>query len=80
MLRYPITHTRIDIERDCEVLYWAERWRVPAFEIRRAVDRAGPVLADVERSLKSWRPTFTSVDGRVTHEGAMTAPSDADAK
>jgi hypothetical protein len=27
------------------------------FEIRRAVDRARPLPADVERSLRSWRPT-----------------------
>jgi hypothetical protein len=65
MLRSPITYTRIDVARDCDVQYWAERWGVPAFEIRRAVDRAGPLLADVERSLTSRRPTISArVDGQ----------------
>jgi hypothetical protein len=67
MARSPNTYTRINVERDCDVQYWAERWRVPAFEIRRAVDRAGPLLPDVERSLRSFRPTFTApADGQRT--------------
>jgi hypothetical protein len=50
-----ITDQRIDVDRESELHYWAERWRVPVFEIRRAVDRAGPRVSDVQKCLKSFR-------------------------
>jgi hypothetical protein len=54
--------TRIDAQRESEIAYFAEQWRVPAFEIRRAIDRVGPLLADVERCVKSWRPNRPNGD------------------
>ena len=56
MRRVSITAMRI--EREADLHYWAERWGVPTFEIRRAVDRAGPALADVRKCLQTFRPSF----------------------
>jgi hypothetical protein len=42
---------RIDIEQDHEVLYWSEKFRVAPYELRNAVQLAGPIAKDVRRYL-----------------------------
>src|SRR5688572_1989846 len=58
-LRGPAMPHRSDdlshITRDWELHYWADRWGVPVCEVRRAMDRAGPRVADVARCLNGLR-------------------------
>lgn len=56
MRRESVDQLRINVERESDLHYWADRWGVPTFELRRAVDRAGPVIADVQKCLKTFRP------------------------
>jgi hypothetical protein len=44
----------IDIARDREVEYWAQRLEVSPQALKRAVLRAGPVLKDVQRHLSRF--------------------------
>ena len=51
--RGPRDRSRIDIHEKYEVEYWTKKFGVTEEELRRAVERAGTSVADVERELKN---------------------------
>jgi hypothetical protein len=44
---------RINMNQDHEVRYWTERFGVSKEKLQQAVDRAGPMVKDVERELSA---------------------------
>jgi hypothetical protein len=42
---------RINVEQEHEVRYWAEKLAVSREQLRQAVERAGPMVKDVQRHL-----------------------------
>jgi hypothetical protein len=42
---------RIDVSQDYECRFWAEKFGVSADELKRAVQKVGPMADDVARSL-----------------------------
>jgi len=46
-------HVHIDVGRDDDVRYWAERFAVDAPTLRRAVAAVGPLAYAVERFLEA---------------------------
>ena len=46
---------RINVERDHEVRYWADKFGVTADEVRSAVKAAGPMVKDVRQRLGAHR-------------------------
>jgi hypothetical protein len=42
---------RINMSQDHEVRYWTERFGVSRDKLQQSVDRAGPMVKDVEREL-----------------------------
>jgi hypothetical protein len=50
--RGPADRTRVNVNEDYEVRYWANKWGVSEAELRAAVARAGVMADDVERALK----------------------------
>ena len=47
--------SRINVEQEHEVRYWAEKFGVSSGEIRSAVKAAGPLVKDVGRRLGANR-------------------------
>ena len=43
---------RINLEQDHEVAYWSEKFGVSREQLRRAVEKVGPVAKNVERELR----------------------------
>jgi hypothetical protein len=50
-IRSGADRTRIDVSEDYECRYWSERFGVSADELKRAVQKVGPMAADVQREL-----------------------------
>ncbi|HEX2113372.1 MAG TPA: DUF3606 domain-containing protein [Alphaproteobacteria bacterium] len=46
---------RINMSQDHEVRYWSEKFGVSEQQLRRAVERAGPMADDVERELQAGK-------------------------
>lgn len=42
---------RINVNEDYELRYWTEKFGVSADELKRAVERVGPMAEDVARAL-----------------------------
>jgi len=42
---------RIDVSENYECRYWSERFGISADELKRAVERVGPMVDDVARAL-----------------------------
>ena len=42
---------RINVNEDYELRYWTEKFAVTADELKRAVERVGPMAEDVARAL-----------------------------
>lgn len=49
--RAKLDRTRIDVEQDWEVLYWATKFKVSGCEVREAVESVGPLIDDVRAHL-----------------------------
>jgi hypothetical protein len=47
---------RIDVSQEHERRYWSERFGVTAHELKRAVEKAGPMVEDVSRELGGQQP------------------------
>ena len=43
--------SRINMEEDYEVEYWTKRFGVSREQLKRAVEKAGPMVEDVQREL-----------------------------
>lgn len=48
----PQDRARVNVNEDYEVRYWTQRFNCTPKELREAVKRVGPMVADVERALK----------------------------
>lgn len=44
--------TRINMHQEHEVRYWTEKFNVSREDLQKAVDTAGPMVADVEKALR----------------------------
>ena len=44
--------TRINVEQDHELGYWAEKFGVSREQLRKAVQAAGPMVKDVQKHLQ----------------------------
>ena len=42
---------RINVEQEHEVRYWAEKFGISGEQLKQAVQRAGPMVRDVQRHL-----------------------------
>lgn len=51
--------TRVNVNQDYEARYWAGKWNVSEEELRAAVGKVGPMVADLERHFGS-RPASRS--------------------
>lgn len=49
--RAKLDRTRIDVEQDWEVLYWATKFNVSGCDVREAVESVGPQVGDVRAYL-----------------------------
>jgi len=49
--RGPQDRSRVNVEQEYERRYWAEKWSVSEDELRQAVEKVGPMAADVAREL-----------------------------
>ena len=47
----PHDNERIDPKDESALSYWSEQWRVPKPELRHAIEKVGPKVADVRRHL-----------------------------
>jgi len=45
--------TRVNVNQEHELRYWSQKWGVSQDELRAAVGRVGPMVADLERHLTS---------------------------
>lgn len=43
--------SRINLQEDYEVQHWSDRLGVTPEELKKAVERVGPMVADVEKAL-----------------------------
>ena len=43
---------RINMQQEHEVRYWTEKFNVSREDLQKAVDSAGPMVADVEKVLR----------------------------
>jgi len=43
--------SRINANQDHELQYWSEKWDVSRDQLRKAVEKVGPMAADVAREL-----------------------------
>ena len=50
--RHPSDPTRVSLAEEWEVRWWCDKFGCTEVALRRAVDRAGPTAAAVERDLK----------------------------
>jgi hypothetical protein len=50
--RGPQDRSRINLNEDYEVRYWADRFGVSREQLREAVAKAGPMVKDVEQQLR----------------------------
>jgi hypothetical protein len=48
---------RIDVSQDHECRYWSTKWNITPEELKRAVDKAGPMVKDVARELGKAAPS-----------------------
>lgn len=46
-----VDRKRIDVSEDYECRYWSEKFGVSADELKRTVERVGPMADDVARAL-----------------------------
>ncbi len=44
--------TRININEPYEVQYWSEKFGISAAQLKKIVEAAGPMVADVEKQIK----------------------------
>ncbi len=58
-VRWPSAWTRIDIEDQFELEFWARRFRVSREMLKRAVAEVGERFGDVDRYLYQKRAVFT---------------------
>jgi hypothetical protein len=42
---------RVNVNEDFELRYWSDKWGVSAEQLKRAVEKVGPMKADVAREL-----------------------------
>ena len=49
--RGPADRSRVNINEDHELRYWTEKFGVSENALKAAVDRAGPMAADVAKAL-----------------------------
>ncbi len=49
--RARLDRTRIDVEQDWEVIFWATRFEVSGRDVRNAVESVGPQIEDVRAHL-----------------------------
>jgi hypothetical protein len=49
--------TRVNVNQDYEARYWADKWGISEEELRTAVAKVGPQVADLERHFASRSTT-----------------------
>lgn len=49
--RGPADRARVNVHEDYEVQYWSKKFGVSADQLRAAVEKVGPMAADVEKQL-----------------------------
>jgi hypothetical protein len=43
---------RIDVSEEHECRYWTDKWNISPEELKRAVEKVGPMVKDVQRELE----------------------------
>lgn len=49
--RGPADTEHVNVNEQCEVRYWTQKWGVTEAELRLAVHRVGPIIKDVANAL-----------------------------
>ena len=52
--------TRVNVNQDYEARYWASKWGISQDELRTAVAKVGPLVADLERHFAARSTTRSS--------------------